>query len=320
MRTALKKRLLPIADAILCPFVIPAAMLLKKVREKGVHRLPRCKQALLNTGVFPIRDHYYEPLFDSRQLRRPLSEERHLPGIDWNTEGQIQALESLHFGHELSDVPQRKTGELTFRLGNETFESGDAEYWYGTIRFRKPSRIIEIGSGHSTLMARRAIRKNQEDDPNYRCTHVCIEPYEASWLEKAGVTVVRKKVEDVGTGLFSELGENDILFIDSSHMIRPQGDVLFEYLELLPSLRKGVLVHIHDIFSPRDYLPEWVIEEVWFWNEQYLLEAFLSCNQNWRVVGALNYLHHHHYEKLKAQCPFLTPEREPGSFYIQKTV
>lgn len=150
MNIPLKRRLLPIADVLLYPFVIPAAMLLKKVREKGVHRLPRCKRALLDTGVFPIRRHYYEPLFDGRQLRRPLTDERHLPGIDWNTEGQVRALEGLHFGQELSDPPQRKTGELTFHLGNGTFESGDAEYWYGTIRSRKPSRIIEIGSGHST--------------------------------------------------------------------------------------------------------------------------------------------------------------------------
>ena len=93
-------------------------------------------------------------------------------------------------------------------------------------------------------------------------------------LEKIGVTVIRQKVEGLGKAVFAELEKGDILFIDSSHIIRPQGDVLFEYLESLPSLNRGVIVHIHDIFSPKDYLKEWVTNEVRFWNEQYLLEAF----------------------------------------------
>jgi len=127
-------------------------------------------------------------------------------------------------------------------------------------------------------------------------------------------------VEDVEPGFFSELEENDILFIDSSHVIRPQGDVLFEYLELLPSLNKGVIVHIHDIFSPRNYPEQWLKDEVRLWNEQYLLEAFLCHNSHWKIIGALNYLHHHYYEELKRVAPFLTPGHEPGSFYIQKIV
>jgi hypothetical protein len=138
------------------------------------------------------------------------------------------------------------------------------------------------------------------------------------WLEETSVSVVRSKVEDVELSFFSKLEENDILFIDSSHIIRPQGDVLFEYIELLPSLRKGVIVHIHDIFSPKNYPKEWLEDKVLFWNEQYLLEAFLTHNSTWKVVGALNYLHHNHYEKFKTVAPFLTLEREPCSFYIQK--
>lgn len=167
-------------------------------------------------------------------------------------------------------------------------------------------------------MAIKATEQNRRDDPDYRCEHVCIEPYESPWLEDAGVSVVRRKVEDLEPSFFSGLQENDILFIDSSHVIRPRGDVLFEYLDLLPSLNKGVVVHIHDIFSPKNYLREWLQNEVRFWNEQYLLEAFLSHNDSWKIVGALNLLHHHHYAELKSVAPFLTPGREPGSFYIQK--
>ena len=288
------------------------------VRHARVDRLPRCRNALWRIGVFPIRDHYYEPQFDNRKAKRSFSEDRALPGIDLNVTEQLNLLTRFSFGQEIADLPQEKPDALEFYLKNTAFESGDAEYWYQLIRLLKPTRIFEVGSGHSTLMAIKAVRKNREQDPEYRCKHVCIEPYEMPWLEETGVIVVRQKVEDLDVEFFSELKENDVLFIDSSHVIRPQGDVLFEYLALLPTLSKGVIVHLHDIFSPRNYPRQWLEEEVKFWNEQYLLEAFLSQNRSWKITGALNYLHHNHYEALKAVAPFLTPDREPVSFYIQR--
>jgi hypothetical protein len=316
----LRHTLVKIADVLMPPFVYCAAVLLGTIRHVGIFNFPRCKKALLAAGVFPIHNHYYEPRFDFRDLRYPLSDERSLPGIDWNIDEQMRVLDKFSRAEELLSVPREKRSNLEFYMHNIMFGPGDAEYWYQIIRASKPRRIFEVGSGNSTLMAVKAIRKNAEEDPGYICKHVCFEPYEMPWLEQTGVTIIRKKIEDVGAALFSELGENDILFIDSSHMIRPQGDVLFEYLELLPTLSKGVIVHIHDIFSPRDYPPHWITDDVKFWNEQYLFEAFLSHNSGWKILGSLNYLHHHHFERLKSVAPFLEPEREPGSFYIQKVV
>lgn len=316
----IKNSLLLLVDAALFLLVYPAATLMKRVRIIGVHRLPLCKKVLLSVGVFPIRDHYYEPLFSTHHLTKPLSASRNLPGIDWNSKGQLEFLEKLTFSKELENSHFSSSDDLEFSFDNDSFLSGDAEYLYNIIRLKKPKRVVEIGSGNSTLMAIKAIRTNSEEAADYSCKHVCIEPYEMPWLEKTGVCVVRKKLEEIDLALFVELEENDILFIDSSHIIRPQGDVLFEYLELLPVLKKGVIVHIHDIFSPRDYLDAWVKDYVWFWNEQYLLEAFLTSNRDWKIIGALNYLHHDHYDALAKVCPYLTPDREPGSFYLQKTV
>ena len=312
------KSLLPVADLVLTPFVYLAALLLRNVRLAGIRRLPRCKAALLSVGVFPIRNHYYEPLFDPSLLRHPLDQERHLPGIDWNTSEQLALLTRFQFNDELADIVGPKTNDLTYHLDNAAFKSGDAEFLYNLIRHKKPKRIFEIGSGNSTLMAIKAINKNMQLTPGYTCRHVCIEPYEMPWLEQAGVEVVRQRVEDVDRTFFDELQVDDILFIDSSHIIRPQGDVLCEYLDIIPGLRSGVIVHVHDIFSPRDYLKEWIIDDVLFWNEQYLLEAFLSCNKEWKIIGALNFLRNEHYDALKACCRFLTPARQPGSFYMQK--
>jgi hypothetical protein len=310
--------LLRLFDVVLVPFVFLSALLLKFVRIAGVKRLPCCKWTLLKVGVFPIRNHYYEPLFDAKMLHRPLSADRSLPGIDWNVNGQLKLINQFHYAKELISLWSQKNTGLAFDINNVNFGSGDAEYWYSIIRFMKPKRITEIGSGNSTLVALTAIRQNTLESPEYVCRHTCIEPFEMPWLERTGVNVIREKVENLDRNNFSDLEENDILFIDSSHIIRPQGDVLFEYLELLPSLKKGVIVHIHDIFSPRDYLQKWIQKDIKFWNEQYLLEAFLTSNTSWRIIGALNHLHHHHYDSLNSICPYLTHEREPGSFYIQK--
>jgi hypothetical protein len=309
---------LRVLDLILAPLVIPAAILLKFVRRAGVHRMPFSRRVLLGVGVLPVRNHYYEPQFDFRGANTPPSGERTLPGIDWNEAGQLQVLDTLRYAGELAGIGSNRTSDLEFHFGNVNFESGDAEYWYQMVRATKPRRLFEIGSGNSTLLAVAALRRTSEEVPGYRCEHVCIEPYEMQWLERSGVSVLRKRVEELDPGYFEALESGDILFIDSSHVIRPYGDVLFEYLEILPRLAPGVIVHIHDIFSPRNYPAAWIEDEVRLWNEQYLLEAFLSGNRNWRVLGALNFLRHRHFDRLKAVAPYLTPDREPGSFYIQR--
>jgi hypothetical protein len=308
----------PIIDLLISPLVYISALLLRMVRQVGFKHFRISKKALLSAGVMPLRNHYYEPLFDKRNLIQPLSNDRVLPGIEWNIQEQVSILSQLTYSHELTNIPENYLDELTFHFKNDSFESGDAEYWYSIIRFRKPKRIIEIGSGHSTKMAQKAIAQNQLENTAYQCEHICIEPYEMPWLEKLNVTVIRERVEKIDKTIFQRLEAGDILFIDSSHVIRPQGDVLYEILELLPSLKIGVIVHVHDIFTPKDYPEHWVVGEVRFWNEQYLLEAFLTSNRDWKIIGALNFLHHRYYEKLKAVCPKLSPDSEPGSFYIQK--
>ena len=94
--------------------------------------------------------------------------------------------------------------------------------------------------------------------------------------------------------------------------------MLFEILEILPSLKKGVYVHVHDIFSPYDYPRKWVLENVWFWNEQYLLEAFLTNNNQWEIVGSLYYMKKKHFGIMKSYCKYITEESSPGSIYLKK--
>jgi predicted O-methyltransferase YrrM len=311
---------LTLIDIALIPVVATASLALRLVRQTGFGRMPLTLKVFRKVGIYPVLDHYYEPLFNPAHLRKPLSEDRELSGIDWNVAEQLDLLKRFNFNDELTAFPIERQADHEFFYRNGFFESGDAEYLYNMIRLFKPKRIFEIGSGRSTLLAASAIKANRGEDPAYQCEHLCIEPYEVEWLEELGVTVVRKPVELIDTSLFGQLEENDILFIDSSHMIRPQGDVLFEYFEILPILRSGVLIHIHDIFSPKDYLEEW-IQSGCFWNEQYLLEAFLSYNSQFKIVGALNFLKHHYPDELTAACPVLGQQlesREPGSFWLKR--
>lgn len=308
-------------DVMLVPVAALSALIMRTIRRQGLHRLPATRSTFRRIGVFPLLDHYYEPLFTPDVLRRPLSTERDLPGIDMNVDEQLLLLEKFDYADELRAFPQEEQPGLGFYFQNTMFGSGDAEYLYNIIRLFKPRRIIEIGSGQSTRIAAAAIAANRLENEDNSCWHVCVEPYEADWLEQLDVTVLRTPVEQLDKAMFDELESNDLLFIDSSHMIRPQGDVLHEYLELLPRLNSGVLVHVHDIFTPRDYPAEWIIDQNRFWNEQYLLEAFLCHNREFKVIGALNFLKHHHPEQVSRCCPVLGAEiatREPGSFWMQR--
>jgi predicted O-methyltransferase YrrM len=149
------------------------------------------------------------------------------------------------------------------------------------IRHLKPQRIIEIGGGYSTQLAGKALAANR------RGTLTCIEPYPER-LNGAGpnVELIQKRVEEIDVNFFSCLEANDILFIDSSHTVKFGSDVCYEFLELLPRLAPGVWVHVHDIFLPHDYPAEWLIERRMALNEQYLLEAFLSFNEQFQVALA----------------------------------
>jgi len=313
---------IPLLDWLLAPAVICSALLMKAIRRVGVYRMTLSRAIFFRLGVFPIRDHYYEPMFNPAHLRRPLDEDRLLPGIDFNVQEQLFLLRRFAWADELSRIPKDAGGAKQYYYHNDNFGPGDAEYLYCLIRLIKPRQIIEIGSGFSTLMARNAIAANLSEDRSYDCRHVCIEPYEMGWLETLdGVEVVRDVVQKVDRSLFLGLGKDDILFIDSSHVIRPQGDVVCEYLEILPSLRSGVWVHIHDIFTPKDYPSVWVKDQVRIWNEQYLVEAFLTSNADFKIMAALNYLKHHHAQAMATRLPVLAAEIdrcEPASLWIAR--
>ena len=167
-----------------------------------------------------------------------------------------------------------------FYLGNDYFEAVDAEVYHSLIRHYRPRQVLEIGSGNSTVVALRAAAMNRHEGAETLVT--CIEPYPEPGLRRSlqgAGKLIERPVQEVGFEVFEDLSRNDILFIDSSHVAKFGSDVVFEYLEVLPRLKPGVLVHVHDIFIPFDYPRKWIVDEHKFWNEQYLLQAFLCSTR-----------------------------------------
>lgn len=304
-------------DFLLSIIIIPSSLALYFFRYFGGHKFKLSKFILKKIGIFPIIKNYYEPVFDFDNLKYDLNSKRSLPGINMNINEQIKLLDNLDYYNELQELNFNKfLDNSKFYIKNNFFEGGDADVYYQMIRYFKPRKIIEIGSGYSSLVALEAIKNNLNKE-NFKTNLTCIEPYENKWLEESGIKVIREKVEDVNEDLIISLKKNDILFVDSSHVIKPQGDILKIFLEILPKLNQGVLVHIHDIFTPRDYPSKWLENENRFYNEQYLFETIMDHSSRYKIICSLNCLKNDYYNNLKQVCPYLEKKSEPASMYIE---
>tara|TARA_A200000113_G_scaffold136143_1_gene122437 strand:- start:318 stop:1313 length:996 start_codon:yes stop_codon:yes gene_type:complete len=305
-------------DLILIPIIFFSGIFLKFYRKVGSKRFPINTNLLKKIGVFPIIDHFYEPFFNHKTLTEDFSKIRNLPSINFREQEQLDLLKSFKFQKDFQSFLDSEADLKTLRsfsITNGSYGAGDAEILFNFLRLKKPSKIIEIGSGNSTKVIEAALKLNIKEGSNPKFT--CIEPYKP-WLKSTEhIKILRSKLEQTSLDWTKELSDGDFLFIDSSHMIRPQGDVLYEYLEVIPMLNTGVFVHVHDIFSPRDYPETWLKTDVKFWNEQYLLETLLSNSNRYKVIASLNYLAKDYFEELKKVCPHLNAKHEPAAFYFE---
>lgn len=173
--------------------------------------------------------------------------------------------------HEIKDHPDEKD-ENNPTWNNDYLPGLDIIGLYGLIAEYKPEKYIEIGSGHSTKVARKSILEN-----HLQTEIISIDPFPRANIDHLADRVIREPLEDLEDNRFiiESLDENDILFIDNSHRVFPNSDAMVCFLELLPNLREGVIVHFHDIYLPYDY-PQFMCDR--FYNEQYTLAAFILAN------------------------------------------
>ncbi len=277
-------------------------------------------------GFHVTRVAWGSPIPDTRTLRNELWEKQSpLRGLDMNYSGQVEMLSlfSSQFKKDYEEFPASKPAlPYKYYIGNQTFPPVDAAMLYCMIRHFKPKRIVEVGSGFSTFMSAEALLRNKQENPACDCALIAIEPYPNATLRQGfpGLSrLVVEKAQNVSLSMFTKLEENDILFIDSSHALAIGNDVAYEYLDVIPSLAKGVIVHCHDIFLPAEYPRRWILDEHMFCSEQYLLQAFLAFNKTFKVLLAGAYLHAKHPELLEAA--FSRYNRKlpaTGSFWMQR--
>jgi hypothetical protein len=267
-------------------------------------------------------NHYYSPIPDLTKLTPDqLTRRTSMAGIELDAPAMIGLVESFHerfvseyiaFRNELPNEEGR------FFLGNGVFESVDAETLHCMIRHLRPKRVIEIGCGYSSLITAAACELNRAEGhlPEFSL----IEPYPNDLFIRTipGVSrILRMGVEECPLQMFEELEAGDVLFIDSTHVIRSGNDVEFEYFEIIPRLKRGVVIHIHDIFLPFRYPESWIRQECIFWNEQYLVEAMLMHNQSFKVLWAGCYMNTEHPECLAKAFPGYDPTKAmPGSIWL----
>lgn len=272
-------------------------------------------------ALFP-HGHFYSPIVSKKELQEfedqiwENDSKNMIPGIDLNTEFQISLLKKFEEYYSEMPFEDDETNKHRYYFKNDSYSYSDAILLYSMIRHFKPNNIIEIGSGFSS-----AVMLDTRDLFNLKIDIQFVEPYPnllnnlLKGYHKDNCKVWDTKVQNVPLDEFRKLEENDILFIDSSHVSKTGSDVNFEIFNILPNLNSGVIIHFHDIFYPFEYPKQWVYEGR-NWNEDYLLRAFLSYNSAFEILHFSQYIHIHHKSSIE-RMP-LTYKNSGGSLWIRK--
>jgi hypothetical protein len=233
-------------------------------------------------------------------------------------DAQLALLETFRYEYqdEYNRLAIKPNGNpYAYYADNIMFNEADAPALWSMVRHVRPRRIIEVGSGFSTRITAAAVMRNGGS-----AELTCIEPDPQRIPDGlpglSGLLI--KPVQDVPLEVFAQLGENDILFIDSSHVMRIGNDLHYLLLDVVPSLNPGVLVHFHDQFFPHEYRRDWVTENHWAWNEQYALQAFLAFNSAFEVLWASHYLYTRHEAAMRDAFPNAYPTASGGSVWLRR--
>jgi hypothetical protein len=270
-------------------------------------------------GLQVVAKTFYSPIPDIRALPESVWSRRgELAGIDFQLSRQLTTLEGLApFIREFEAPRAGPTSGTSYYFDNPSYGPVDAETLYAFVRNGKPSRIVELGSGFSTLVLGQAALENK-----LQGKAPCVAVYDpfpgVAGPQTAGIDRFEAtRAQDVPLAVFDELGEGDILVVDTTHVVKLGGDVNRIVLDVLPRLAPGVLVHFHDIFLPWEYPRIWLERFGLFWTEQYLVQAFLACNLRFQVVCALHALAREHPDRLAQIYPSWRDDVAPGAFWIR---
>lgn len=273
-----------------------------------------------NLGNIPP-GHFYSPIndIDFLKKREEIIWNYHLiDGINLNLEEQLHLFTAVNRYHSEMPFKKQKQPDLRYYFYNGWFGEMDGTILYSMIRTLKPKKIVEVGSGFTSALmmdVNNIFFKNKikltfiEPNPE-RLYSLMVEE------DKNNNEIIPRIVQDVDLKKFKELKQNDILFIDSSHVVKTGSDVQHILFKILPILNSGVYIHFHDILYPKEYPKDWIFHNRRDWNEQYFLIAFLMYNDQFKIVLAPNYLYKHDHTLFN----FVNDHKRyvGGSFWFKK--
>ena len=269
--------------------------------------------------------HYYSPIVDKIKVRAKENEiftinSNRIEGLELFENNQFRLLSELSDYYNSVPFKDEKTENMRYYFKNEFYSYSDAIFLHLIIRYFKPKSIIEIGSGFSSAV----MLDTNEIFFNKSINLTFIDPYPERLFslckdhEKQTIKVLNLDLQDVDIDVFDNLQENDILFVDSTHVSKTGSDVNKIIFDILPRLNKGVLIHFHDIFYPFEYPKAWVINWSEFgWNEDYILKAFLMYNNQFKIIMFNTFMEHFHKDWFLQNMPNCL-KNEGGSLWIQK--
>ena len=251
-----------------------------------------------------------------RDAARLFAPRRTLPGVDLREEAQVALFGKLAALSRADPLPAGPEAGTRYFTDNPNYGVGDASILQAMLRHLRPRRYLEVGSGWSTALA----LDTSERFLGGTLSVTAIEPYPDLLRDRLRpgdpVTILEAPVQSVPLSRFEELEAGDVLFVDSSHVLKTASDVHFLYTAVLPVLAPGVVVHVHDMFWPFEYLRHW-IEEGRAWNECYLVHAFLAHNDAYEVLLFNHFLAQVRPEVLDAELPVMR-DNPGGALWLRR--
>jgi predicted O-methyltransferase YrrM len=291
--------------------IAPAASIADTPERVLEHVMPAEEPAAPTLWIEP--GHFYSPITTTADFTR-FDARDGVPGIELHASAQ-RALLHLLAGHcdsqPFTDSPVESN---RYYFDNDQFSYSDALGLFGMLLHLKPRRIIEVGSGYSSALMLDV--NNQFLDNSMDLTFIEPYPDRLRRLLRAAdsPTIVEQLVQDVPIATFDRLEAGDILFIDSSHVAKSGSDVNWLYHEVLPRIRPGVIVHVHDIMYPFEYPTDW-IQQGRSWNEAYMLRCLLSGSPRYKLLFWANYLHQFYGDEMRVLMP-LSVRNKGGSIWF----
>jgi len=262
---------------------------MNKIIKQLLRKLPYIK----NLSALP--GHYYSPVINIEEIRRRENEiwpkpPRSIEGIELREKEQMNLLERLVPYYKEIPFSANASAKTRYYFKNDMYPYSDGIFLYCLMRVLNPKRIIEVGSGYSSAL----MLDTNDFCFNGQVELTFIEPFpnrlHSLLTGKDKIRLIQTAVQDVSLTVFDELGENDILFIDSTHVSKTGSDVNFLFFQVLPRLKKGVKIHFHDIYYPFEYPKELVLGDRRSWNEAYLLRCFLTHNNKFSILSFSSFL------------------------------